>query len=70
MRKFEIGKRYTKELNNGAVVVVEIVKRTAKTVTFVLQPDNEKYKKTLRRRVLDCGYGETIEAEPTIFVEA
>lgn len=49
MKKFEIGKRYTKELNNGAFVVVEIVKRTAKTVTFVLQPDNEKYKKTLRR---------------------
>lgn len=70
MRKFEIGKRYTKELNNGVVVVVEIVKRTAKTVTFLLQPDNEKYKKTLRRRVLDCGSSETIEAEPTIFVEA
>lgn len=70
MSKFEVGKRYTKELNNGAVVVIEIVKRTAKTVTFVLQPDNEKYKKTLRRRVLDCGSGEIIEAEPTIFIEA
>lgn len=49
MKKFEVGERYTKELNNGAFVVVEIVKRTAKTVTFVLQPNNEKYKKTLRR---------------------
>lgn len=70
MNKFEVGKRYTKELNNGAFVVVEIVKRTDKTVTFVLHPDNKKYKKTLRRRVLDCGSGETIEAEPTIFIEA
>lgn len=39
MKKFEVGKRYTKELNNGAFVVVEIVKRTAKTVTFDFLPE-------------------------------
>lgn len=66
----ELTAEEVKKMNNGAFVVVEIVKRTAKTVTFVLQPDNEKYKKTLRRRILDYGAGETIEAEPTIFIEA
>lgn len=50
MNKFEIGKRYTKELNNGAFVVVEIVKRTAKTVTFVLQAEIKLFPKKKRLR--------------------
>ena len=41
MKKFEIGKRY--EAESGSVSVFEIVKRTAKRVTFVEVQHSGRY---------------------------
>lgn len=64
MKKFEVGKIYRERKYAGRMdVEIKIVKRTAKTVTFIYTKPNwweDDITKEYRKKISDMGQGEVI----------